>query len=513
VPAIATTAPVNPDLAWAIQDVKDRAPAYKRRRDYLEGRHLPVIPPVQTLSPLVASLLADLSDNMVEDVVEETVGRLEVVAWLAPGDADPDLDDDPDAPASPSATPRAQMAQDAWDRNRGAVRSTITHRDMLGMGDGFVIVEDDGTGNPDTIRWHPQLPECMAVRYSSLLPDTIALAARVWREGRRYRVNLYYPPTDPGGARLERYASRGTGADGGIPEARAFVPLAQVDPDAIPEDDTGARDWERVPVFHFPCDAVGGYGRSVITTVIPLQDLLNKAIADLVVNMEDTALPQRYGIGVQREVDPATGEDRSIKRRSRNPSDMLAIGSKEAVLGQFPAADMRPFMDVIQGWRVEIARKGYLPPYSVGSVTGDVSGLNLLVQEGRQIKRCKAVGHRDAGWVWREVMAYMLTRGGAPTEPADLDIEWAPVETRDQQAFWELAAMKRELGVPKRVLLVEGGYDPDEVDEWLEQADAMTGGRLSVPGPGIGQVGQAAALGLPGAPNGPGGAPAPALAG
>lgn len=498
--------PLNGDVSWAIQDMKDRAPALKRRRDYYEGRHLPVVPPANTLSPLLHSLLSDLTDNLCEDVVDETVSRLAITSWSAQGDG---------------GSPLAQRAQDKWDENRGPLREPETYRDQTGLGDAFTEV-DKPDGLPSV--WRPLAPELTAVQYFTDRPDVIRVAARAWRDGRRWRITLYYHPDDPqtptrvGGARIERYASRGTSNDGGLPEPRAFGLLEPDDPDLRDDTDPIAgRDWERVPIFHFPMGTVGRYGRSVLTNVIPLQDLLNKAIADLVVNMEDTALPQRFGTGIQTKIDPTTGEELPLARRAKRPNDMLTTPSTEASFGQFAAASMAPFMEVIQGWRVEIARKGYLPPYSVGmdAAGGAVSGLSLLIQEGRQIKRGQSI-QRTAEAVWVEQMAYMLTldNPSQPVEPGDLDVEWAPLETRDEQARWELLLIKRDMGVPDEVLLVEGGYDQDDVDKWLEDRAAAQGGRVSQAGRGIASVtfpGVPGGMGLPAGPQPPAGAAQPGL--
>lgn len=527
-------APQNPDLAWAIQEVKDRAPALQRRRDYYDGKHAPVIPPAQTLSPLLQALLEDLSDNMCDDVVDETVDRLRITSWLAaPKD---DLMGDGDGLEPLNGEDLGALAQQMWEDNRGPVREQQTYRDQGWAGDAYNIVQkNEATG---AVRWFPQDPRQMAVAYLEDDPDVIRVAARVWRQrkpgggGYRWRVNLYYTPgQEPRpGILLERYASRGDGADGGCPEPRAFEPLILevTDPatgETVPDE--GYRDWTRCPVFHFPAGEVGGYGRSFLTPVIPLQDALNKAIADLIVNMEDTALPQRYGTGIQNPRDPVTGEETPLRRRARRPSDMITVPSKDAQFGQFEAASMEPFMATIQGWRVEIARKGRLPAYSVNPDGEVPSGLSLLVQEGRQTKRCKTIQTTD-GWVWREQMAYMLSLHlGREVKAADLDLEWAPPETRDEQGLWELLTLKAGLGVPRERLLVEGGYDQDEVAEWLEAQAAEQGGRVSVPGPGIASVtipgvpggmavpagAQAPGLGVPGAPNGPAGATQPGLAG
>lgn len=492
----------NTDVAWALGDIAERAPVLKKRRDYYEGRHAQVLYDSKTVSPLLRGILEDLSDNMCADVVDEPASRLEITAWRSAGDD--------------GKGQRGVLAQALWDANRGSAREGQTYRDMFALGDAFNIVEVAGDGKA---RWHPQAPEQMAVRYSTEYPDLVEVAAKVWRKGKGWRLNLYYGPT-PGGedeapapGRLERWATKGTGSQGGVPQARSFERVME-DERGEPDDGTRA-DWERNPVFHFPNAAVGTYGRSVLTDIIPLQDLLNKAISDLVVDMEEMALPQRWAIGVQHETDDE-GRPKPIKRRSRSSADMLSLRAKpgEVELGQFDAADLAPFLAVQHSWRVEIARKGHLPLSSVDATGAAVaSGLSLLVQEGRLVKRCKDT-QRDAGWVWREQIAFMLTLMGTATDPDEVDMEWAPLSTRDERDLWETLTIKKDMGVPDRQVLVEGGYSPEEVDEWLEEADTMEGGRLSMPGPLPGAVASVTIPGVSGGmavPTQPAGAAAPAV--
>ena len=490
------------DIAWAVADLNSRAEGIRLRQDYYDGKHRTTIPQGKTLAPELRRLLDDLDDNLCDDVVNEPVNRLVLLGWNATGGSDLAPGEEEPEEAQKRRKALAMAAQESWEANRGNARSRDVHRNGWGTGDGWTIVQQDDTGQ---VRWYSQRPECMAARYSKDRPDEMEVAAKCWREGGKWRLNLYYPPSADFGGKphLERYVTKGTNNDGSVPQAKAFQVLLgdeYLEPVEV-------LDGDRIPVFHYPADEVGRYGRPVLTsTVINLQDVLNKSFADMVVAMEGHALPDRYATGVQVEIDPVTGQERPLRATGRER--MLRTGSKEATFGQFPQADLSMFHTTQDKVRQEIARKGFLPPYSVNTEGGDApSGLSLLIQEGRQIKRV-LTAQDDWGVTWREQQAYVLRLQGMEGVTAgDLEMEWAPPGTRDETALLEALTLKVGLGLPKREALIQAGESPEDVDEWLAtaqaQADVIRGGSgLPAQAPPVGGM-------LPGVPPQPVGASAP----
>lgn len=489
---------VNADLEWAIEDVRKRIPAYTLFRQYDEGDHRLLFATEKFLNAFGA-LFQEFADNMCDDVVDGITDRLQIIGW-ASSDKSVNL-----------------LADEVWDRNQGEARSGAVHRNGFREGDGFTIAQLDAQGRA---RSYKQNPTQMAVRYSTETPDEMDLAAKVWKAGTRYRANLYFPD-----GTIQKYATKGTGADGGMPQAQAFKPLTAGDA-ALGEDENWVTegDGDGMPVFHYPNGELSAYGKSILRGVIPIQDALNKAIADMLVTMEGHAAPLRWGTGIEVERDPVTNQEIDPFKRANLPGSILRTGSKDAAFGEFSPSAMEGFLDVQDSFRAEIARKGYLPPYAVTSRSGNAappSGISLLVSEGRTIKLAKD-RQRDWGTEHKREMAYLLNLEGLTgVTPQDLDLEWAPPETRDEQALLETLVLKKELGVPDRVILLEMGYDSDEVDEWLDDQETADEGQmaaLSVLQGGRGPVGAGAAqtlngaLGVPGAPVPPAGAQAPMVA-
>lgn len=447
---------VNADLEWALEDVRARLPRYTLFRQYDEGDHR-LLFATEKYRNAFGDLFREFADNLCEDVVDGITDRLQIISWSSP---DKGLNATVDT---------------IWERNQGEARSGAVHRNGFREGDGFSIAQTDAQGRARSYR---QNPTQMAVRYSTEAPDEMDLAAKVWRQGNRYRVNLYYPD------RTEKYASRGLGADNGMPKAAAFRLLTAGDP-ALRDDQEAVDEHEDgIPVFHYPNGELSAYGKSILRGVIPLQDALNKAVADMLVTMEGTAAPIRWARGIEVERDPVTGQEKDPFRGANQPGAIMRTGSKEAMFGQFDAAAMDGFLDVQDSFKIEIARKGYLPPYAITLRSGNAtppSGISLLVSEGRTIKLARD-RQRDWGSEHRREMAYLarLEMGTQDVSAEDLDLEWAPPETRDEKALIEMLLLKKELGVPSRQLLLEAGYSSDEVDEFLDEVGEQEAGEAAV---------------------------------
>lgn len=476
------------DVVWAVSDLNGRASHLSLRRDYYEGEHRTTIPQGKTLAPELRRLLERLTDNLCDDVVDEPTNRMTIQTWTG------------------KAEGVGQACIESWELNRGDARARDVYRNAWGQGDGYVIVQQNSRGD---VRWYAQNPAHMAVRYSTEFPDELEVAAKCWRVGTGWRLNLYYPPEGPAGKpRVERYATKGTANDGAIPQGKSFQPLP--DDPARGLSPVEELDGDRIPVFHFPADTVGSYGRSALTrTVIGLQDVLNKSVADMVVAMEAAALPDRWATGIQAEIDSATGQEKPLQKTGRER--MIRTGSKDASFGQFTQATMDPFLATQAAYRQEIARKGKLPTYTVVQNSTAPSGLSLLMQEGSLVKRIKTA-QDEWGQVWRELMAYVLRLTGRNGIQAnDLEVEWGPAETRDEKGLLEGLTIKVEsLGLPKHQALIEAGYDADEVDGFMDTAQAsdlvVRGGSGLSPMVGAGGM-------LPTPPVQPNGASAPAAIG
>jgi hypothetical protein len=117
-----------------------------------------------------------------------------------------------------------------------------------------------------------------------------------------------------------------------------------------------------------------GYGESELATVLPIQDAINKTVADMLLAAEFAAFRQKWGINIPIETD----EDGKPKEPFNIAIDKLLVvepgeqGDPQASFGEFSATDLRPYVAAKEGFIQDLssitADAGALPARPVGPV-------------------------------------------------------------------------------------------------------------------------------------------------
>lgn len=477
--------PPADDLRWALEafdDGRDRLIAHYRA--YYRGKHrLAFATP--KFRQAFGDVFREFADNLCPVPIEALDERLRFRAFTVRDDDGED-------------SPLAQAANLLWRRNRMATRAPSVHRGAFVTGDGFVAVGPTRSGIAQLV---PQAAENVRLRYTdgdASAPDQLGvvdLAAKRWRETvghdpdtgkptRRCRLTVYRAGS------IDRWEAAEDSAGAAPRSPRAWKPL-DGDPEQLEQRVPG----DRVPIFHLPnaADDVGDYGTSELRDVIPLQDALNKTIADLLVGGEFHALPQRWATGVLEELGP---DGEKIEERARDLyRRMFTVGDPNAKLGQFEAADLRQLLEVAEAFRIELARIAGLPLwYVVPSMTGQPpSGEALKVGEKRHVAKAERRA-TDFGAAWADAVAYAmsLTRGMQRPPAGALEATWENPATPDAKGAAETAIVKQQAGVSRRrAMQEEFGYTDRELDtndlerDLEEQAAAQAEARAISQGRGL----------------------------
>lgn len=208
---------------------------------------------------------------------------------------------------------------------------------------------------------------------------------------------------------------------------------------------------------------------SELGAVIPIQDAVNKLIADLLVASEFTAYPQRHltGYSPVDELDPETGKPTG---RTIDPNFMSGPGKvwwledPEAKFGSFDVADLAGLVSAIDMVVQHIASISATPPHYLRASADRLSGESIKSAESGLVakvrRKCRTWG---AGW--EEVMRLAGGIAGNTTlERAErMETVWADIETRTESEHMDALSKKKELDVPAPQLWEEMGYGPDTV--------------------------------------------------
>jgi hypothetical protein len=215
--------------------------------------------------------------------------------------------------------------------------------------------------------------------------------------------------------------------------------------------------------------------------VIPLQNALNKLIADLMVAAEAGAFPARWGTGIDLPKDPLTGQeidDPELWRLAVNK--MLRASNPAATVGNFAAADLSNFVAGIELLTGHIAALSRTPAtYFMGKIE-NVAADTMTAAETALVSKCMDKT-TFLGEDWEEVMRLaFLVKGDTKrgTNPLAETI-WANVAYRSEAQMMDALTKKKAIGVPWRQLMEDAGYTPTQIDrmEVMLEQDANRAAR------------------------------------
>lgn len=413
---------VHQDIQWALETIMPRRPRYKLYRDYYRGSHRQVFEIAsEQQERYFRALLERVSENLCKPVVRCFAERMSIESWEG------------------NSADAAAVVSDELRLSRLLNR---VHTDALKLGDSYVLVWPWGAG---VTRLWKQRPDEMAVRYDANDPDVVDLAAKIWkvRGTNFWRLNLLYDN------RMERYIAEKADAD---LKAQALRPYSDGDGPEVVRHGYG-----KVPVVRFAHDADEPEepGLSILEDVLPLQDVLNKQMADLLIASEFFAMPMRIFTGVQDEVNPVTGKSMAQDfnpRRDRN----LFFGGSDTKATQLPSADLKAATELTDASALKIARVTGVPMHYLVLGQGQFpSGEALRTAEARLVSKVDDL-HDEWGPQWAALMELL----GIDAQPVWTD----PAHITETERLERLETQKR-LGVPWRQTMLDLGYTSEQIDE------------------------------------------------
>jgi len=325
-----------------------------------------------------------------------------------------------------------------WQANNLDSRAPLGHREALVTGDAYVVVgRRDGDDETPLIT-----VESGEHLHADVDPSTgeARSAARVYaadRNGVPQRATLY------------------------LPDVTLFYELRSggfVEVDAV-EHDLGTPTV--VPMLYQ--DRLSDEtGRSELLDIIGLTDACCRTLTNLGGAQELLAVPQRYVLGAKQEdfVDkdgkPKTAWEAYIGR-------LWTLSEEDAKVGQFAAADLRNFTEVINQYSKLVSAMTGLPPHYLGYSTDNPTSADAIrSSESRLVKRAEraATTLEDA---WERGMRLALRWIDDTDDVPRLETRWRDPSTPTFAAKADAVTKLVQAGIiPKEAAWDMLGFSPEQ---------------------------------------------------
>uniref|UniRef100_A0AAU2AAL9 Phage portal protein n=1 Tax=Streptomyces sp. NBC_00093 TaxID=2975649 RepID=A0AAU2AAL9_9ACTN len=438
------------DLTIAVNEILYRRADYETAEDYYYGRAEEVFTSKAVYRALKHTA-GEFRLNFAAVPVDTVNNRLEITSVSA---------------ISESA---GQYLDRAWATDELQLDIAQVHKNALIYGDSYLMVLPDG----DSLQVHYNSPKNTIAIYDDENPKLMRFAAKAWEitvetngnRETRTRVNLYYPD------RWEKYISRSRKLTAN-PQSSEFEPFADEYTDAYGVMANPLKQ-KIIPVFHFRTEMPEGKPEHI--RAYGPQDAINKFVVTQMAANDFHSFPQRWALATDGSSENADFDEESETVGVANQPGSLAVlkGIKE--VGEFKAADPSTS---IEPMRVNIRAMATVTatPLHYFEPTGNVpSGEALRVAEAPLVKKTK-MRQLCFGSTWRQVFSFLLETQGMRE---DVQIHWRAVETFDTKEAWEIARIKKQVGLPDSQNLVEMGYDAALVATWEQQKAQEAAQRLS----------------------------------
>jgi hypothetical protein len=349
-----------------------------------------------------------------------------------------------------------KILDQAWAENELGIEASDIHETALVCGEAYLIVwPNEETGQAEAYYNDPQM---VAVLYDAEKPRVKRCAGKMWEHADgTARMTLYYPD------HLEYYESKQKFQD--VSSVNAFQPML------AEGANWPTNDYGEVPVF---CFKPNRKMLSDLQNVIPVQNGVNKLLADMLVAAEYGAFRQRWVI---------TGSEMEGKVSSQ-PGEMMQIPpgdgeEQDAEVGEFGITELKNYLDAIDNLSAAIGKVTSTPRHYFFSQGGDPSGEALIAMEAPLNKKAQKRIDRFAS-TWREAAAFMALIGGLTIQATEIEPLFEKPETVQPKTEAEIVKINVEAGMPLTTALREAGWSEAKIAQMEKDQQKDKGAKTAM---------------------------------
>lgn len=431
-------------LSYLEKKLADQQREIKLYEDYYDGRHRLAFATLKFRQSF-GYLFRALADNWCELVVDAPIERLFVEGFRFGG----------------REKPADDGAWDIWQANALDSESVMAHTEAVKDGRAYILVgpDEQATGYPQVTIEHASQ---VVVEHAPGNRRRRLAALKKWRDDDGYEYATLYLPQ-----RIWKWETK---------EPSKYAPSDGVGRNWVPRagEESGANASApivpMIPLYNNP--TLLGEGRSDLMPAIPLQDAINKEVADMLVASEFAAFQQRVITGLEVESDKNGLPDKSMEQKAA-VNRIWALENPDAKVFSLPASDLGNYVKAIELLLQHLAAQTRTPPhYLLGQIV-NVSGDALKAAETglvAKVKR-KQIDFSDS---WEEAMRLALKLkpdAAEPDKPMNAETIWRDPEYRSEGEMVDAALKRRALGVPLEAIWEMIGASPQQVKDWASKLD------------------------------------------
>ncbi|MFG3338713.1 phage portal protein [Glycomyces sp. NPDC048151] len=429
-----------------------RRPALTLLRRYLDG-DAPLPEGAEGCRDSYKEFQRKSRSNWAELIVEAVAERMIVSGWRVG-----DLNEDDDA------------ARAVWKRNRLGMWAADVHRDMIGLGAGYVCVQRDAR-DPDRAEIVYERPEQVACDHDPARPDRVRAGLKVYRDDVSGLDAAYvHVLGDDGLAYVERFERATPVNRDGIPQpiqtvAGQWAPALDAEGFRLGPQPTGLR---HVPLVPF----VNRSGRSEFGSHLDLIDRINWGVLQRLVITAMQAYKQRATKGDLPETDE-TGTPIDYAALFRPGPGALWHLPEGVELWESGVTDVSGILTASRDDVRDLAAltrtpmSMLLPDNTNQSAEGAAAAREGLVfKTGDRLER--------AGPSWSLGMGLALQIEQGLNEVPEVDVQWRPPERQSLTERLD-ALSKAGSDIPWRTKMARiMQFDGDEIDRMaIERAEDL----------------------------------------
>lgn len=406
----------------------ERQPDLMKLVEYHQGRHRLAFSSSK-FREAFGGLFATFADNFIPLVVNAVEERLNVQGFRHGQDPKADKD-----------------AWEFWQRNNLDAQSQLAHKQALIKGDAYAIVWGDEDGQPKV---SVETPNQVIVAFAPGDRTQRVYGMKRWLDGDGKHAVLF--------TTTDVFRFLWSEANNGV-----WVPDRQDDPAWPMPNLLGVVPV--VPLVNEP-SLDSPYGQSEFLNVIPLQDAINKTLADMLVASEYIAYPQRFVTGLEI---PEDDNGKPVPPYQMAVDKFLIAEEVGANFGTLAAGDLSNYVKSIETLVQHISTQTRTPPhyFNVGGnlPSGDAikAAETGLVSKSRR----KMVYFGEA---WEEVIRLCFKVIGDPrADVIDSETIWSNPEYRSESELADALVKRSAIGVPRQQLWEDAGYTQAQIARFKE---------------------------------------------